>query len=194
MLSIRNLQILQLAHINLEIEPGQCITISGPSGCGKTKLLRAIADLDHHQGDIRLNGVPQREIPAPQWRRQVGFLPAESAWWMEFVGDHFHNPSPCLLETLGFTTDWLSREVSRLSTGERQRLALLRLLENRPTVLLLDEPTANLDNDNTQRVEQLINDYRKQQIAVIWVTHNPSQHQMGGRYYHFQDGELRQSI
>jgi len=192
-LNLHHLQIQQLTPISLEVAAGQCITISGPSGCGKTQLLRAIADLDPHQGEIRFNGIAQSEIPAPQWRRQVGFLPAESAWWRERVGDHFSNPESALFGALGFSLDWLEREISQLSTGERQRLALLRLLDNGPEVLLLDEPTANLDQSNSQRVEQLINSYRQEhQTTVIWVTHDQSQHQNSSCHYCFMNGKLEQ--
>ncbi len=190
-LSIHNLQVQRLSPINLEILDGQCITLSGPSGCGKTRLLRAIADLDPHQGEIRLDGTMQREIPAPQWRRRVGYLPAESGWWGERVVDHFQHPEPESFEALGFTLEWLEREVSRLSTGERQRLALLRLLSHAPEVLLLDEPTANLDQANARRVEQLIHDYRRRrQAAVLWVTHDDMQHKNSTHHYRFRDGRL----
>jgi len=190
-LSIHNLQVQRLLPVNLEVLASQCITLSGPSGCGKTRLLRAIADLDPHQGEVRLNRIAQRDIPAPQWRRRVGYLPAEAAWWRERVGDHFLNPDPKRFETLGFTLEWLEREVSRLSTGERQRLALLRLLGNEPEVLLLDEPTANLDQASARRVEQLIDDYRQiRQAAVIWVTHDEQQHKNSAHHYCFKDGKL----
>ena len=190
-LSLCNLQVQQLLPINLEVPAGHCITLSGPSGCGKTRLLRAIADLDPHQGEVWLNGIAQREISAPQWRRRVGYLPAESAWWRERMGDHFLNPDSKLFEMLGFTLEWLEREVSRLSTGERQRFALLRLLSNEPEVLLLDEPTANLDQTNARRVEQLISDYcQMRQVAVIWVTHSDQQHKNSTHHYCFKDGKL----
>jgi putative ABC transport system ATP-binding protein len=66
--------------------------------------------------------------------------------------------------------------VARLSSGERQRFALLRLLANRPRVLLLDEPTANLDPDNVIRVEKLVATYMAAEGAgVLWVSHDPLQ-------------------
>ena len=67
-------------------------------------------------------------------------------------------------------------QVSRLSSGERQRLGLARLLALQPRVLLLDEPTANLDAANTRRVEACLDDYRRgHQAAVLWVSHDPDQ-------------------
>ena len=165
-----------LEPIDLQIPGGQCISLSGPSGCGKTRLLRAIADLDTHQGDACLDTTPQATLSGPAWRRQVGLLPAESFWWSSQVGDHFVNRDDPIFSSLSFTPDCLTWEISRLSSGERQRLALARLLLNRPKVLLLDEPTANLDRDNIQRVEQLINQWRiENACAVIWITHDPEQ-------------------
>lgn len=160
-------------------ERGECVALSGPSGCGKTLLLRALADLDPSEGDVRLDGESRNDFAAPEWRRQVGWLPAESAWWFDRVGDHFSKVrTECFqcLEKLGFEEDVLDWRVERLSTGERQRLALFRLLLNEPKVLLLDEPTAALDVSNVRKVEALIFNVRKTTgAAVLWVSHDPEQ-------------------
>ncbi len=66
-------------------------------------------------------------------------------------------------------------QVSRLSSGERQRLALLRALDHNPKVLLLDEVTANLDQENTLKVENLIKSRLQQGLIVIWVSHDQDQ-------------------
>lgn len=165
-----------LGPVTLSLMAGDCLCITGPSGCGKTLLLRALADLDPHDGEAYLQDVPAHTIAPPQWRKQVGLLPPESSWWLRTARTHFNAALPYAPQRLGIDDDVLDRPVGRLSSGERQRLALLRLLANRPHVLLLDEPTANLDADNTQRVEQLIADYRQQRhAAVIWVSHDPAQ-------------------
>jgi ABC-type iron transport system FetAB ATPase subunit len=92
------------------------------------------------------------------------------------VGDHFRDDVRALLAELGFGPGTLDWQVERLSSGERQRLALVRLLENRPRVLLLDEPTANLDLPNTSNVERLVRDYVRQTgAACLWVTHDTQQ-------------------
>jgi ABC-type multidrug transport system ATPase subunit len=123
-----------------------------------------------------LDGKEAGELPGHEWRKQAGLLPAESSWWLDTVGEHFPSFDKKWFHALGFDTDVLTWDVSRLSTGERQRLALLRLLANHPRLLLLDEPTANLDSDNTERVEQAIADYRAENTPIIiWVSHSIEQ-------------------
>lgn len=175
-LRVAGLAIHTCTHIRLAVKPGQCIGITGPSGAGKTLLLRALADLDPHDGQVWLGDEASTDMPAPQWRRQVGLLPAESAWWHDTVGPHLPGvPEPALVD-LGFDLRVLDWQVSRLSSGERQRLALLRLLGHRPRVLLLDEPTANLDSQNTARVEALLGRYQSDRpAAIIWVSHDLDQ-------------------
>ena len=88
----------------------------------------------------------------------------------------------------------LDKPVMQLSSGERQRLALLRLLSNRPRVLLLDEPTANLDPENTRRIEALVTEYRREHdAAVIWVSHDTEQvKRVANRHFQLVDGEMQE--
>lgn len=162
--------------VDLDLSGGQCLGLTGPSGTGKSLLLRALADLDPHGGQMLLDGVASTRMPAPQWRRQVGLLPAESAWWFDAVGDHFDPLPPPWLERLGFDAQAMAWQVSHLSSGERQRLALLRMLAQEPRVMLLDEPTANLDPKNITRVEGLLDDVRRElRPVLLWVSHDLDQ-------------------
>jgi len=165
-----------LGPVSLTIESGSCTGLTGPSGSGKTRLLRCLADLDCHEGDVSLNGASRESFTPPEWRTQVGLLPAESFWWSERVLDHFPNKQKPELDSLDLSPVVFEQPLRQLSSGQRQRLALLRLLANQPEVLLLDEPTANLDQDNIMRVEALIAAYRNQhRCCVIWVTHDRAQ-------------------
>jgi ABC-type iron transport system FetAB ATPase subunit len=171
-LRVKGLASAFVGPLNFEARGAECLCISGPSGSGKTSLLRAIADLDMHEGDVLLDDIECSGLKASDWRRRVGMLPAESDWWYE----HFGAVADDRLKQLGFDRSVLERKVLGLSSGERQRLALLRLLVNEPQVLLLDEPTASLDPKNTRRAEQLVAQYRrKHRAAVLWVSHDPRQ-------------------
>lgn len=173
-LVVEGLRFQGLGPLSFTIPAGECLALMGASGVGKTLLLRALADLDRHEGVVRLDGVESTEVPAHVWRTRVGMLPAESAWWSDILGEHFSTKVD--LAPLGFAPDALEREVSRLSTGERQRLALARLLASEPQALLLDEPTASLDPDNAARVEGILEAYRaRHEAPVLWVSHDIAQ-------------------
>ena len=136
---------------------------------GKTLLLRAIADLDPNEGLVRLDGRDRSIIAGPEWRRLVGYVPAEPGWWADTVGEHvseWRAALPCVRE-LGFPEEAKAWPISRLSTGERLRLALVRALMVQPKVLLLDEPTAALDPVSVAAVESLIATRVRAGLAVV---------------------------
>jgi ABC-type iron transport system FetAB ATPase subunit len=193
-LKLEQLTSTALAPVTVQVNAGECVCLTGPSGSGKTRLLRAIADLDPHQGIVRLGRISQDQVPGPEWRRRVGFLPAESHWWHPLVRDHFSNPDLTLLQTLDLQEQCLDWEITRLSSGERQRLALARLLMGKPEALLLDEPTANLDQNNSDRVERLISRYRNETGAIIlWVSHDPEQRKrVANRSFMIRGGNLEE--
>lgn len=174
------------------MQPGECVSLSGTSGAGKSLLLRAIADLDAHQGQIFLDEQECNTFTGSNWRCQVGLLPAESHWWRERAGDHFVRADAELLKRLNFSKDVLDWQITRLSSGERQRLALVRLLSQRPRVLLLDEPTASLDADNARCLEEVVAAYRSQhQAPVLWVSHDPFQAiRVASRGFSLVNGQL----
>lgn len=176
-LLLQQVNVGALAGVSLAVPAGQVICVSGPSGSGKSRLLRAVADLEPHGGEISLNGTAQGAVPAHQWRRRVVMVPADSQWWFDEVSAHFpEGAGERLPAALGFSAEVMGWSVSRLSSGERQRLALWRALAQEPQALLLDEPTANLDGDSTINVENwLLGEIRRRQIATLWVAHDPAQ-------------------
>jgi len=176
-LIVKNLVYGGFGPVSFGLHAGDCIGIFGESGCGKTRLLRSIVDLDPHQGTVFLNDKDALSMPAPLWRRRVAFLPSESQWWCDRVAGHFAlPPEENEFSSLGLKPEILKAEVSHLSSGEKQRLALLRALINYPSVLLLDEVTAHLDSERAQLTERKIAELQSQQnLAVVWVSHNLEQ-------------------
>lgn len=168
--------------VSLQLEAGDILTIYGQSGIGKSQFLRALADLTPHAGDVLLDGISQTKIRPEHWRKQVGYVPAESGWWADVVAQHFSEPPPEeWLSSLSIAPELLDAPVERLSTGERQRLALMRALVLKPKVLLLDEPTANLDQHNALKLIELVKTYaQKEQAAVIWVSHDADERALLG--------------
>ncbi len=177
MLTVRGLARLALGPANFDLDSGQCIAVTGPSGAGKTMLLRAIADLDPADGDVLLDGVSRNTMPAPDWRAKVTYVPAEAGWWEETVQPHFpawRDALPLIERFLlpSGCGDW---PIARLSTGERQRLALARALVQSPRVLLLDEPTSGLDPEATMAVETELRAQLAGGVGVLMVTHDTAQ-------------------
>jgi ABC-type iron transport system FetAB ATPase subunit len=177
LLTVEELESAPVTAASFEIAAGECLCISGRSGSGKTRLLRALADLDPHAGEILLTGRSQREIEPHEWRRRVALLPADAAWWAPTVGEHNPAIDAEALSCLGLPLDAASWPVERLSAGEKQRLALLRLTAGRdPDVLLLDEPTANLDPDSADRTERyLLELAQARRVGMVWVSHDAAQ-------------------
>jgi len=177
MLQVRDLRTSILKPASFSLSAGEALAVRGPSGAGKTLLLRAVADLDPNEGLVTLDGRDRSTIAGPEWRRLVGYVPAEPGWWADTVGEHFGEWTSALafVRDLGFWEETKAWLIIRLSTGERLRLALVRALMMRPKVLLLDEPTAALDAASVAAVESLIKARLLTGLAVLWVTHDAEQ-------------------
>lgn len=184
----------RLSPVSFSLQPGEVRLVTGKSGSGKSVLLRALADLDPHNGAVSLDEMQQSKTAAPLWRQNVMWFSAETAWWLDTVGEHF-KPLPSKnaktaennaknhqvwlnlsLKSLHLELDILQKLCRECSSGEKQRLALLRGLSVKPRVLLLDEITANLDDETAQAVEAFVLDYVQQhQACALWVSHDMTQ-------------------
>lgn len=171
-LAVRRLCFLDWGPIELSVFRGELIGITGDSGSGKTLLLRAIADLIEHQGEVHWDDRDSRSMAGHQWRKKVGLMPANPVWWYDHVGDHFTEKESQGPSAVGLPNDAAAWDVARLSSGETQRLALARLLDRRPECLLLDEPTANLDATSERRIEGVIRDYvARENASCLLISH-----------------------
>jgi ABC-type iron transport system FetAB ATPase subunit len=182
-LRVEQLKAHPLPAMSFEVADGECLGVEGPSGSGKSRLLRALADLDPASGHVLLDGTALAETPAPQWRKLVRYMAAEPAWWTDTarqampdgVGKSASARRDRLMASLGLAAVLLERPLRDVSTGERQRLALVRALLDEPKVLLLDEPTGALDPASVALVEELIRFQLLSGRIVLLVSHDPRQ-------------------
>ena len=194
-LRIANLLSDLAGPFDLELAAGECVAITGPSGAGKSLFLRMVADLDPSQGEVFLEGVERRTLPAPAWRRKVVYNAAEPGWWHERVADHFPGEemaaARAIAPRLALAPALLEAPVLQLSTGERQRMALIRALALAPPVLLLDEATGALDEDSTLLVEAVLLERLAAGVTIAMVTHSAAQAgRLGSRHLRMADRRL----
>jgi ABC-type iron transport system FetAB ATPase subunit len=194
LLRLRGVQRTHLGPVDLDLDAGECVVIMGASGAGKSLLLRQIGDLDPGTGSLFLQGVPRDKIPATQWRRKVMYCQAEPGWWDDFVAPHFagHGKKTAdLAERFDLPASVLQAAVHTLSTGERQRLGLIRALVREPSILLLDEPTGALDANTTAKVEEELKSRLASGTAIVLVTHQADQaRRLGNRAFRLENGTL----
>jgi putative ABC transport system ATP-binding protein len=194
-LLVKGLRSAFAGPFELNLDKGACAAITGPSGSGKSLFLRMIADLDPNEGEIWLNRRERASMPAPEWRKQVTYVSAESGWWADTVIEHFSATArrevAALSARLGVRPDLLDAPVAQLSTGEKQRLSLVRALLPNPPVLLLDEPTGPLDEDSVTQVEALLHERLAAGTAILLVTHSPAQaERLGVQRYRMMAGHM----
>ena len=174
----------------LSIEDWQCereevIGLVGPTGAGKSTLLRVLAGLDRHdEGVLEFEGqaAPRGGYPLATMRRMTlvhqhplllsGSVYQNAAYGLRLRGDHARERVEAMLQRLGLSS--LTQQSARtLSGGQVQLVALARALVLRPDVLLLDEPTANLDPAHVGLVEDVVQEFREQYpCTIVWTTHN----------------------
>src|SRR5436305_14056220 len=107
LLQVRDLRTSILKGASFTVSTAECIAVKGRSGAGKTLLLRAVADLDPNEGLVSLDGCDRSTIAGPEWRRLVGYVPAEPGWWADTVGEHFREwaAAVAVIKDLGLPED-----------------------------------------------------------------------------------------
>lgn len=181
-----------LDKLNLEVRKGEFLAVCGPSGSGKTTLLFLLGGLDRPtSGRIFLEGVEvstldERRLSRVR-RNTVGFVfqhynlveeltaLENITLTMMFEGKPQHEMKERAMELIGQVglAGKQRHRPSQLSAGEQQRVAMARALANRPRVVLMDEPTGNLDEENSRSLMQLVTDInRDEQVTCIVATHN----------------------
>jgi len=197
-----------LRGVTFSVVQGEFVTITGPSGCGKTTLLQMLGALDRPTAGTLLyrgNSIPHLRDPSIYRAHEIGFifqafhlLPTftalENVQIPMFESDlsisERRNRAITLLQSVGLGHR-LSHFPAKLSGGERQRVAIARSLANGPSVLLADEPTGNLDSENTRLILDLIvRVHREQNMTLVLVTHDMSIAQRASRRIEMKDGRI----
>lgn len=200
-----------LKGLDLQVRQGSLVSIVGASGSGKTTLLNILAGLDTPTaGDVIITGHTLRDISDRQRdqirNKDMGFVFQFHHLLPEFTalenlllpsligktyGPDVKEYAASLLERVGLG-DRLHHKPSELSGGERQRVAIARALVNRPKLVLMDEPTGNLDEDNSKQIEALIVDLNKNfAISFVVVTHSRDLAGAMAESYRLIDGKLQ---
>ena len=154
-----------------------------------------VADLDPNTGEVALDGTARQDLSPTDWRRRAPYVAAQSGWWRDRVAEHFAPDRLAAARELGarvgLAAELFDGPVLRLSTGEKQRLAIIRALVLDSPVLLLDEPTAPLDPDSTRQMETILKDRLKAGLTLIVVTHDQHQaRRLGARHYRMRDRRM----
>lgn len=181
-----------LADINFRIEPGEFIFVSGPSGAGKSTLLKLIGGLEPpSRGSIHVNGHRIDKMPArarPYLRRAVGVILQNTH--LLYDRNAINNVllplavtglepklassrAKAAMDKVGLAGKYDLNPVE-MSGGEQQRLAIARAIVNRPTLLIADEPTANLDDDSARRIMDVFRDFNRVGVTTLIASHDRS--------------------
>ncbi len=206
------LEVPALQGVNIEVAPGEFVSIMGPSGCGKSTLLHVIGGLARaNRGRVLLDGndlTAMSDAERTSLRRhKVGFvfqkfnlLPTLDARHNITLAQHIHgngyDPHRFELVTnlLGLGSR-LNHRPSELSGGEQQRVALARAIISEPKIVLADEPTGNLDTKSSDAVLSLLRHLNKElRQTIVMITHNPEAATYGNRVLHMRDGMVVDSV
>ena len=198
-----------VSEVSMTVERGSWVAIMGPSGHGKSTLLQLIGGLDRPSaGRIVLDGSELGTLDAAELAavrgKKIGFVfqffnlmphltaleNVEIALWLG-GGAHSKGRAMGLLERFGLG-DKAHHLPSMLSGGQQQRVAIARALANEPDILLMDEPTGNLDCGSEAELLTLLGELHKAGKTLIMVTHNPTVASHAQRLVHVKDGRIEE--
>lgn len=196
-----------LRGVSMDVEKGQWVNIMGPSGSGKSTLLNILGGLDNAtSGDVIIDSNNIETLSDDQLtifrREKIGFIfqqshliPYLTAVENVMLAQYFHSMADLkeaedALKRVGLSNR-LTHRPSQLSGGEQQRICIARALINTPELLLADEPTGNLDRENTKIILELLKKlYLEEHFTIILVTHDPYVSKWGERILQMEDGHI----
>jgi putative ABC transport system ATP-binding protein len=197
-----------LRGIDMGIEKGQWLNIVGPSGSGKSTLLNIIGGLDSPStGDVIIDSTHISRLSENDMavfrREKIGFIfqqshliPYLTSVENVMLSQYFHSmadekEAADALRRVGLG-ERLGHRPSQLSGGEQQRICVARALINSPEILLADEPTGNLDRENTKIILELLKKiHSEEQFTIVLVTHDPYVSRWGQRVLTLEDGKIK---
>jgi len=194
-----------LDGVSLEVWEGDFIAIVGPSGSGKSTLLKLFSHLiSPTSGEVLYKGRDMMSYDPVLLRREISYCVQSGALFGRTVEDNMRFPFETrgqsfdrsaavgLMNRFGLGEEILGEAIRNLSGGEKQRVALARTLVMKPDVVLLDEVTSALDQENTRIVESVIREFSEEGATVLWITHSPEQsRRLGNKLLTVEDGRIR---
>lgn len=196
-----------LSEISFSMNKGELMTISGPSGSGKSTLLKLIANMQKKTtGDIFFNEKKLEDYVPTEYRKEVSYLFQNPVLFGETVKDNLVFPyeirqkefdqthAISLLKDVQLSEEFLDKRIDSLSGGEKQRVAFVRNLLFPPQILLLDEVTSALDEENSRIIREMIYRLNKDEhLTVLWITHNKEEFLSSKRRLFIEDGLIKEN-
>lgn len=203
-ISLEDHQQAILQNVSFSIKSGQHTSISGPSGSGKSTILRLMALLlEPSEGKVFYQGQDIAQLESTEYRREVSYSYQSPQLFGHTVEDNLAFPAKirqhefdesrakALLADVGLNYIDLDKAVDDLSGGEKQRVALIRNLMYPPKVLLLDEVTSGLDDENSERIwDWLLKRATQEEVTLVWVSHNEKEQQLASQQIQIRHGKL----
>lgn len=194
-----------LRGVDLSVDKKELLAITGPSGAGKTTLLHILGCLDQPtHGEVLIDGIDASRMPEAEVvklrRDKIGFV-FQQFYLIPGLSVYDNIALPLLFSKKPATPEKITHLAqmvglehrldhvpSQLSGGEMQRTAIARGLVNEPEILLADEPTGNLDSENSEKIFEILRSLRNNGLTIVMITHNPELAARADRTVHIKDG------